>query len=522
MVPNRQKEAWVMSDYVIQLKQITKAFGPVLANDHIDLNVKKGDIHALLGENGSGKTTLMNILFGLVKMDSGEIYVKGVPVAIETPLDAICHGIGMIHQEFMLIPQLTVGENILIGLLEKDRTASLKTLLQEDGNYLKYFDLQTKLNRPVYELSLGERQKVEIAKTLYQGAEIIILDEPTSVLTPQEAEYLFKILGDLALMGKTVILITHKLEEVLRHSNEVTVLRAGRSVETLCTVETNKFELAQKMVGRKILFHLREKAARPDGEAIRVEHLELRGHSGVKKLDDVTFSIHKGEILGIAGVDGNGQMELAEVLAGVHKPDQGIYRIEGVPVKRFHARALSDAGVSFIPGERSDYGCASILSIQQNLVLKSYNKHPFCKNGILRWREIKKTASGLISRYQIKAPDGGVKAGALSGGNLQKVILARELENAPKFLICVQPTRGLDIGAVEYVQNMLLDAREKGISILLISTELDEVLALSDRIAVISRGQIVDILENGLQVDIAHIGLLMAGGNEQMEGGTGI
>jgi len=511
-----------MSEYVVELKRISKRFGTVQANDSIDLRVRKGAIHALLGENGSGKTTLMNILFGLVRMDSGEILIRGEHAAIDSPLAALRRGVGMIHQEFMLIPQLTVGENIMIGVLEKDRTATLKNVLKKGEAFAKSFDLWTKLNLPVQELSLGERQKVEIVKTLYQGAEIIILDEPTSVLTPQEAGEMFKILGDLTLMGKTIILITHKLEEVLQNTSEVTVLRAGKSVETLRTVDTNKFGLAEKMIGRRMLFSLREKQSRPGAACVVAEHLSLKADSGVRRLDDVSFTIRKGEILGVAGVDGNGQTELSEVLSGVRKPDKGAYSIDGAAVTRFQARALADAGVSFIPGERSDYGCATALPIEKNLILKTYNAGAFCSRGFMRWASVKRSAEERIGTYQIKTSGSGERAGSLSGGNLQKVILARELSSAPKFLICVQPTRGLDIGAVEYVQNCLLEAREKGVSILLISTELDEILALSDRIAVISRGRIVDIVENGPDVDTGRIGLLMAGGAIRLEEGAGI
>lgn len=522
---NAWKGGAFLSDYIIQLRQITKAFGKVQANDHIDINISRGGIHALLGENGSGKSTLMNILFGLQKMDSGEIFVKGESVIIDSPLDAIRHGIGMIHQEFMLIPDLTVGENLMIGVLEKGRNASPEAALEKQTDFAEQFDLKQKLNRPVRELSVGEQQKVEIAKTLYQGAEIIILDEPTSVLTPQESVRLFEILTELTKIGKTIILITHKLEEVLSYTQEVTILRAGRRVDTFLTEDTDKYGLAEKMVGRKILFQLHPKMNLPGEDVVKVEHLQFTDDAGVKKLDDVSFSIRKGEILGIAGVDGNGQVELSEILAGVRIPEQGVYRIGSTEVKKYRPGLLADFGVSFIPGERNNYGCVAALSIQRNLVLKSFCQKRYCKRGILNWTEIKKTADGLIDQYRIKAPNCYANAGNLSGGNLQKVILARELANNPRFLICVQPTRGLDIGAVEFVQNALLDARDRGISILLISTELDEIFALSDRLAVISRGRIVDIMDNSPDVDIGYIGLLMAGVEDTehcLTGGAGI
>ncbi|HWQ99092.1 MAG TPA: ABC transporter ATP-binding protein [Clostridia bacterium] len=511
---------------IIQLKQITKSFGSVLANDAIDLNIEEGQVHALLGENGSGKSTLMNILFGFVKPDAGEIYVKGERVQIRSPLDAIRHGIGMIHQEFMLVPDLSVQENLMLGLLEKDRSSGLNDIFAKKEDYIGRFELRSKLHRPIRELSVGERQKVEIVKTLYQGAEVIILDEPTSVLTPQEAVRMFDTLNNLVLLGKTVILITHKLDEVFKNSSEVTVLRGGKKIDTLRTEDTDRYTLAEKMVGRKLLFTLREKQSAPGEPLVVVEHLSYTNRAErKKKVDDVSLTIRNGEILGLAGVDGNGQMELSELLAGVRKPDLGTYTIAGKPVKRFQVRALSRLGVSFIPGERNNYGCIADLSIEQNLVLKEYHLPSFSEGGLLKRTAIRAHAERLIRQYQIKAPNGTLRAGSLSGGNLQKVILARELSNAPKFLICVQPTRGLDIGAVEYVQNALLEAREAGVGILLISTELDEILALSDRIAVISDGKIADILENDAAIDIGNIGLLMGGDQAEertVEGGEGI
>lgn len=509
---------------VLELKNISKAFGSVKANDRISMCVEKGRTHALLGENGSGKTTLMNILFGLVKRDGGGIFLHGKPVVIESPLDAIRQGIGMIHQEFMLIPQLTVAENILISVMEKDRKSSLKDALARGEELALNFALKDRLRIPVEQLSVGERQKVEIVKTLHQGADIIVLDEPTSALTPQETEHLFEMLNNLTLTGKTTILITHKLEEVRRYSDDVTVLRQGRSIATMHTKDTDKYLLAEMMVGRKLLFALNGKKTTPGDVRVRVEGLSLNDR-GREVLSDVSFTVRSGEILGLAGVDGNGQQELSDILAGVRRPTKGSYLIEGRPVLS-GARRLADSGVSYIPGERHNLGCASQLSIEQNLVLKTYNSRAYASFGVMRQNRIRSAADALLKEYRIKAQSGEAAVSLLSGGNVQKVILARELSARPMFLICVQPTRGLDIGAVEYVRNSLLAARDAGVSVLLVSTELDEIFALSDRIAVLCEGKIAGTLENTPELDAAKIGLLMAGAAASSEryeaGGTSI
>ncbi|MDR0519936.1 MAG: ABC transporter ATP-binding protein [Clostridiales Family XIII bacterium] len=489
------------------------------------MSVAKGHTHALLGENGSGKTTLMNILFGLVKRDAGEIFIGGEVAEIDSPLDAIRRGVGMIHQEFMLIPELTVAENILVGVLEKEKNIDIKAERKREEELAAEFGLADKLNVAVCRLSVGEQQKVEIIKTFRQGAKIIVLDEPTSMLTPQESDYLFELLNNLTIAGATIILITHKLEEVLRYSDDVTVLRQGKAIASLESKNTDKYELAEKMTGREILFELKEKNTKPRAKRVSINRLSLTTRSGRHILKDVTLDIREGEILGIAGVDGNGQNELAEILAGVRKATGGSYEIDGVPADG-GARKLSESGVSYIPGERIDVGCASSLAIASNLILKNYDMAPHSKHGILNEGAIKKTSDKLVSEYQVKTPSTGIPVSSLSGGNYQKIILARELSSNPRFLISVQPTRGLDIGAVEYVQNRLLEARESGVSILLISTELDEILALSDRIAVLGSGQIVGILENSPNINIAEIGLMMTGGVQHLErieaGGTSI
>lgn len=514
-----------MSEIAVELKNITKSFGNVVANKDVNLTVEKGTIHGLLGENGSGKSTLMKVLFGLHKRTSGQIFLYGKEVSFASPLEAIKSGIGMIQQEFMLLPNLTVRENLLAAVWNKKPKAKSQELIEDGKDILKKLSLEAVLDEKVNQLSVGEQQKVEIAKTLYQGAGIIILDEPTSVLTPQESLELFHILKVLQKQGKTIILITHKLDEVLNYCSRVSVLRAGKLVSSFETKSVDKYSLAEKMVGKKVLFQLKDKEQIREEEYVHVDHVSYKNKQGIYKLKDINFSIRKGEILGVAGIDGNGQRELANVLAGVVQPDAGTYILNGTKVEKFSSRILESKGVSFVPEQRNNVGAVNNLSIEENLILKDYFKKPVSSCGVLNNKKIKENGEKLIAEYGIKATSGKTKAGTLSGGNLQKVILARELSKKPRFLICAQPTRGLDIGAVESVSNLLIEARNKGISILLISTELDEILSLSDRVAVIYEGKIVDIVENNNRIDIGEIGLMMAGGknpDNYVAGGSNI
>jgi simple sugar transport system ATP-binding protein len=514
-----------MNEIAVELKHVTKKFGNVVANNNIDLIVKRGTIHGLLGENGSGKSTLMKVLFGLHKKNSGEIFVDGKKANFNSPLDAINSGIGMIQQEFMLLPGLTVRENLMAGIWSKNPKTKRKDLLKDSENILEKFGLQDSLDVPVHELSVGEQQKVEIAKTLFQKAEIIILDEPTSMLTPQEGLELFEILNSLKDEGKTIIFITHKLDEVLKYCKEVTVLRAGEKVASFSTSDVDRYSLAEKMVGKKVLFNLNAKKEIKKKERIVLENICYTNKQHFEKLKNISLSINQGEILGIAGIDGNGQKELADILAGITKPSSGTYILDGEKVEVFNPKKLSKRGVSFVPEERNNLGAVNNLSIDNNLILKKYDSDNLSKYGFIKRKAVEKYGKKLIEEYEIKAENGKVNAGTLSGGNLQKVILARELSNNPKLLICSQPTRGLDVGAVENIQNMLIDARNKGISIVLISTELDEILSLSDRVAVIFEGKIVDVIKNDEKIDIGLVGLMMAGGkdgNKYVVGGAAI
>lgn len=514
-----------MEEYAVELRQITKRFGTVTASDNIDLKVRRGSVHALLGENGSGKSSLMKILFGLYQKDEGQIFINGKEEEIQSPLQALEKGIGMIQQEFMLLPNLSVRENLIAAVWSKHPHEKQKNLLHSESGILTRLKLQNLLDKPVRELAMGERQKVEIAKTLYQGAEIIILDEPTSVLTPQESLELFEILKALHKEGKTIILITHKLDEVLNYCDEVTVLRSGKKVDSFYTDQVNRYELAQKMVGKKVLFQLNEKVPVKEEVKVKIEHLDYRNKKGVLKLQDINLEIKTGEILGIAGIDGNGQKELADVLAGIQKPTRGVYSLKQEKIQKYTPKAMMEKGVAFVPEDRNNLGAVNAISIEKNLILKEFYQKQYQKHGMFNQKVITEHAKKLIDSYNIKVGSEKDAAGTLSGGNLQKVIVARELSQNPEFLIASQPTRGLDIGAVESVQNLLIDARNKGISILLISTELDEVLSLSDRIAVIYDGKIVDVLKNDEKLDIGSLGLMMAGGksaNQYMAGGAAI
>lgn len=501
-----------MREIVIEIKNLTKSFGNVIANKDVNLLIEKGTIYGILGENGSGKSTLMKVLFGLYKRESGQIFINGEEVFFESPFDAIRAGIGMIQQEFMLLPDLTVRENLLAAVWSKNPKSKGEELIDQGREILRRLYIENLLDEKIKNLSVGEQQKVEIAKTLYQGADIIILDEPTSVLTPQESLELFRILGQLQKKGKTIILITHKLNEVLNYCSKVSVLREGKLVSSFETKEVDKYTLAEKMVGKKVLLELIPKKDVSNEEFVNVHDIIYRNRQGVAKLKEINFSIKKGEILGIAGIDGNGQRELADFLAGVIKPSSGTYILNGKKIDNYSPKALEALGVSYIPEQRNDVGAVNELSIEDNFILKCYFKKPFSKLGIIDNKVVRDHGISLINEYGIKTGGGKEKAKTLSGGNLQKVILARELSKNPQFLICSQPTRGLDIGAVETVSNMLVEARNKGISIILISTEFEEILSLSDRIAVISDGRIVDIVDNNKNVDIGEIGLMMAGG----------
>jgi general nucleoside transport system ATP-binding protein len=496
---------------VLEIQEITKTFGPIVANDRISIRVERATVHALLGENGAGKSTLMNVLYGLYRPDAGRILLDGRPVVFHSPRDAIRAGVGMIHQHFMLVPPLSVAENIVLGHDPLTRARlDLGRAEREIGALSRAFGLDVDPGARVWQLPVGQQQRVEILKALYRKADLLILDEPTSVLTPGEAQALFAIIRRLRDDGRTVIFISHKLDEVMAISDTITVLRAGRVVETVPRAATGPEALARAMVGRDVIFRVSHDRA-PAGEAVlEVEGLEARSDRGLPALRAVSFTVHRGEILGVAGVDGNGQGELAECIAGLRRPTGGRVRIAGRDATGRPPREVIGMGLGFIPADRQKVGLVLDFDIGQNVVLKRHREPPFCRGGFMDGAAVRRAAAELIGRFDIRASGPRVRVRTLSGGNQQKVVLAREVSGAPAVLVAMQPTRGLDVGATEYVQRTLLAQRDRGAAILYISTELDEVLNLSDRIAVLFQGEIVGILD-AATATAGTVGLLMAG-----------
>lgn len=497
----------------VEMRGITKAWPGVVANDGVDLSVRAGEVHALVGENGAGKSTLMNVLYGLVRPDAGTILIGGKPTSIGGPRDAIANGIGMVHQHFMLIPVFTVGENVMLG---REPTAGPgfydhAKARKEIEALTRRYGLSIDPDARTGDLPVGLQQRVEIIKVLYRGASILILDEPTGVLTPQESKELFNVLRDLVKGGKTIIFISHKLREVLEISDRITVMRRGKVVGHLVTKETNEQEIATLMVGREVLLRVDKRAARPGSVTFRVEGLTATSDRGVPALRGVSFELHQGEILGIAGVEGNGQSELLEVLAGTRRATGGRVLLGEKDVTTFDARTEREAGICHIPEDRRGAGLVLNFSIADNLVLGRQRAPAFSWRGLLlRLGAIKQWGVRLVKEFDIRAPSITVPARALSGGNQQKIIVAREMASGPRVLLAAQPTRGVDIGAIEFIHRRLVAERDEGTAILLVSAELDEIRSLSDRIAVIYEGRIVSIEPANTPEE--RLGLLMTGG----------
>lgn len=504
----------------VEMRGIVKRFPGVLANDHVDLRVAPGEIHALLGENGAGKSTLMNILAGLYRPDEGQILIHGQPVTFRSPRDAIAHGIGMVHQHFMLVESQTVAENVILGLDEPRFWLDMSGVARKITEMAERYGLAVDPDAQIWQLSVGEQQRVEILKALYHGADILILDEPTAVLTPQEAVQLYETVRHLAAEGKTIIFISHKLSEVFSAAHRVTVLRQGRVVGSLAPRDTTDAELARMMVGREVLF-ITDRQSSPSGEVVlTIENVNALNDKGLPALRDVSLEIRASEILGIAGVAGNGQRALAEVVTGLRKARSGHIHFHGHDVTNNSARRMIEVGVSHIPEDRLGMGLAGNLSISDNTIMKDYRRAPLARGAFLNRAAIGTFVRDLIQRFSISAPSANTPVRLLSGGNLQRVILAREItagtgngNGAGKrtpLLVAVHPTRGLDVGAIESVTNLLLDQRNAGAAILLISEDLDELLAISDRIAVIHDGHIMGVVPRE-GADIGQIGLMMAG-----------
>ena len=495
----------------VALRGLTKRFGPVVANDRITLAVRAGTVHALLGENGAGKTSLMNILYGLYQPDDGRIWVRDQPVRIRSPRDAIRLGIGMIHQQFTLVPQLTVVENVVLGLRPR-RPPFLDLAAAEDEitEISRAYGLDVNPRFRVMGLSVGMQQRVEILKALYRGADLLILDEPTSVLTPAETEALFEVINSLVADGKSVIFISHKLEEVLRISQAITVLRRGRIVATVPTTDTTPSDLARMMVGRDVVFRVLKTPAHAAGPALEVTDLRAASDQSYPAVKGVTFRLFRGEILGIAGVDGNGQAELAEAIAGLRPVSAGQVRLNGLEVTSWPPKARITAGLGFIPADRYRFGLVPDFTVAENLVMKTFAAPPYTRRGFLDRRTIAEHAESLVDQFDIRVHSVQQQARELSGGNQQKVILAREVSLTPTVIIAMQPTRGLDVGASEYILRELIAQRDRGAAVLYISTELEEVITISDRVAVMFAGELMGIIRPG---DISHaeLGLMMAG-----------
>jgi len=499
---------------LLELRGITKRFPGVVANDHVDFELRRGEVHALLGENGAGKSTLMNILYGLYHPDEGEILLRGAPVRIDSPRAAIDHGIGMVHQHFMLIPVMTVTENIVLAtephrgpLFDEAEAARRVRELSER------FGLAVRPDARVEEISVGMQQRVEILKALYRGAEILILDEPTAVLTPQEAEELFEIVRSLIAEGKSVIFISHKLHEVLEVADRITVLRRGKTISTVPREGATEAELARLMVGREVLLRVEKGPAHPGEPLLAVEDLQVHDERGLEAIRGLTFQVRAGEIVGIAGIDGNGQSELIDALTGLRKPSRGRVTVAGRDITRASARDALDSGMGHIPEDRQRRGLVLEFTLAENLALHDYRKQPVSRLGWLVPRRMIARARLLLREFDVRGGSPETPAAALSGGNQQKVVIAREVSRDPSALVAAQPTRGLDVGAIEFVHRRLVTERDEGRAILLVSLELEEILSLSDRILVIYEGRIVG--EYPPTATPEELGVAMTGGRRE-------
>lgn len=496
----------------LEMRGIVKRFPGVLASDHVDFTVKAGEIHALLGENGAGKSTLMKILFGLYKPDAGQVLVNSKPLNIQSPSDAIDAGIGMIHQHFMLVEPFTVAENVALGLPSSRGTLlDLDRVTERISELSEQYGLRTDPQASVWQLSVGEQQRVEILKAVYRNASLLVLDEPTAVLTPQEVDELFVIFRQMAEQGHSLIFISHKLHEVLAISDRITVLRDGRVVKTLPTEGATREELAQLMVGREILLRVDHPSVEPGEVRLKLSDVWAKGiQPGVMALRGVNLEVHSGEILGIAGVSGNGQRELAEVIAGLQVPTQGQAQLEGVDTVGMSPTDLLERGLSYIPEKRMRDGAIKEFTVAENFMMRDHMYPPFSDGVFLKPSLIAAHCDELIGAFNVKTPTRDTLVKSLSGGNIQKLILARELSRQPRVLVAAQPTRGVDIGATEYIHQRLIAQRAEGTATLLISEDLDEVQNLSDRIAVMYEGQIMGVVNRG-EATVEELGMMMAG-----------
>lgn len=502
---------------VIEMREITKVFGEFVANDKINLELRKGEIHALLGENGAGKSTLMNMLAGLLEPTSGEIVVNGQVVKLDSPSKAASLGIGMVHQHFMLVEAFTVAENIILGSeMTKNGVLDIARATREINELSERYGLAVNPSAKVADISVGAQQRVEILKTLYRGADILIFDEPTAVLTPSEIDELMAIMKNLVKEGKSIILITHKLDEIRAVSDRVTVIRRGKSIETVEIAGATNADLAEMMVGRSVSFKTDKEASHPKEVVLSIKDLVVNENRGVPAVKNLSLDVRAGEIVGIAGIDGNGQSELIQAITGLRKIESGSVELKGQSIVGLHPRQITEMSVGHVPEDRHRDGLVLEMMISENIALQTYYKEPLSKKGILNYSNIINYAKELMQEFDVRAASEIVPASALSGGNQQKAIIAREVDRNPDLLIVSQPTRGLDVGAIEYIHKRLIQERDNGKAVLVVSFELDEILNVSDRIAVIHDGKIQGIVTPET-TNKQELGVLMAGGELEKE-----
>ena len=500
-----------MAAPMLEMSGITKRFPGVIANDNVSFDVRAGEVHTLLGENGAGKSTLMKILYGLYQPDEGEVRLNGQPVQLHSPADAIDNRIGMIHQHFMLVPTLTVAENVALGLRSsRGPLTDLKAVSKKITALSDRYGLQVDPSATIWQLAVGERQRVEIIKALYRDVQLLVLDEPTAVLTPQEVEDFFVILREMTNDGRGLIFISHKLNEVMQLSDRISVLRMGKLVGTTSPSETSSSSLAQMMVGREVAQKRAERPASDQSTAMRIKQLRVAGDRGVDALDNFSIDLRHGEILGIAGVSGNGQRELAEAITGLRAVKNGTIELDDKSITGLSPKAVREAGVSFVPEERMRDGAIGDFSVADNMVLHNHHAEEFSNAGFLKFGAIRRHSSKLVDDFSVKTPTIDTPVKNLSGGNIQKLIIARELDSDPRVLVAAQPTRGVDIGAAEYIHARLIEARNNGTAIMVISEDLDEVMLLADRIAVLCEGEMMGIVDSQ-SASREQLGLMMAG-----------
>lgn len=497
---------------VLEARDITKRFPGVLANDQVNLKLHQGEILALLGENGAGKTTLMNIVYGLYHQDEGDVYIKGELAHLESPRDAIARGVGMVHQHFQLVQPMTVTENVVLGaeIVKSGGWLDQRAARERVAQLSQRYGLVVDPEAIIEEIPVGVQQRVEIIKALYREADVLILDEPTSVLTPQEIEDLFHVMRDLAAQGSSIIFITHKLKEVLAVAHRIVVMRNGRVVGEALPAESTQGSLASMMVGREVMLVVEKEAAQPEAVVLAVEGLRAIDDRGHEALKGVSFEVREGEVLGIAGVQGNGQTELVEVITGLRPATGGDVNINGRRVTNASPRVITEQGVAHIPENRHRYGMVTNLSVADNLVLNTYYRPPFARFAMIDEQAIERRAAELVSEFDVRTPSVEVSGGSLSGGNQQKLVVAREFGRPIKLLIAAQPTRGIDVGSIEFIHHRIIERRDAGVAVLLVSAELDEIMALSDRIAVMYQGEIIDTVPAEIATR-EQLGLLMAG-----------